>query len=215
MRPGDILLLVSDGVYEYRDPDGAAYGESRIEAIARTHGSRPMAELAARILADLGEFARGAPQQDDVTLLLLARVPEPAVRRIARRVDALPELVGFTAAFFAEHRVEPALLGPVDFAIEEIFTNMVKYGRPGGAEVQVALARVPAGVEVVLTDYDVDAFDPTQAPDADVTLPIERRTPGGLGIHLTRRLVEGLEYRYDPARREVRIAFRKTVGGGR
>ena len=210
LQPGDIVLLISDGVYEYHDRDGALYGEARVEAVARSHGARPMAELAARILADVEAFAGGAPQQDDVTLVLVARAPASVTRRFPRRVDALPGLVALTAAFFAEQRVDAGLQPPVDFAIEEIFTNMVKYGRPGGAEVEVALARVAGGVEVALTDYDVEPFDPTRAPDADVTLPIEARTPGGLGIHLTRRLVEGLQYRYDAARREARIAFRKT-----
>jgi anti-sigma regulatory factor (Ser/Thr protein kinase) len=206
-------------VYEYHDPDGQAYGEGRVEAIARDHGARPMAELAARILADVEAFARGAPQQDDVTLVLVARAPATAVRRFARRVDVLPTLFAFTAAFFATHDVDAALLTSVDFAIEELFTNMVKYGRPGGSEVELALVRITGGVDVSLTDYDVEHFDPTQAPDADVTLPVEQRTPGGLGIHLTRRLVEGLEYRYAPERREARITFRKTgepaaPGGG-
>ena len=210
LQPGDIVLLISDGVYEYHDRDGALYGEARVEAVARSHGARPMAELAARIVADVEAFAGGTPQQDDVTLVLVARAPASVTRRFPRRVDALPGLVGFTAAFFAEQRVDAGLQPPVDFAIEEIFTNMVKYGRPGGAEVEVALARVAGGVEVALTDYDVEPFDLTRAPDADVTLPIEARTPGGLGIHLTRRLVEGLQYRYDAARREARIAFRKT-----
>jgi phosphoserine phosphatase len=215
LQPGDIVLLLSDGVYEYHDRDGALYGEARVEAMARSHGARPMAELAARIVADVEAFAGGAPQEDDVTLVLLARAPATATRRFPRRVDALPGLVGFTAAFFAEQRVDPALQAPVDFAIEEIFTNMVKYGRPGGSAVEVAFARVAGGVEVALTDYDVEPFDPTRAPDADVTLPIEARTPGGLGIHLTRRLVEGLEYRYDAGRREARITFRKFAAQGR
>jgi anti-sigma regulatory factor (Ser/Thr protein kinase) len=210
MRPGDVLLLVSDGVFEYQDPDGRAYGEGRVEALVRSHGARPMAELAERILADVEAFARGAPQQDDVTLVLVARAPAVTVRRFRRRVDALPALFAFTAAFFAEHGVDAALLSPVDFAIEELFTNMVKYGRPGGDEVELKLAPIAGGVDVALTDYDVEAFDPTRAPDADVTLPIEQRAPGGLGIHLTRRLVEELEYRYVPERREARITFRKT-----
>mgnify|MGYP003514571419 CR=1 FL=1 len=80
----------------------------------------------------------------------------------------------------------------------------------GEADPADPLARIAGGVDVALTDYDVEPFDPTQAPDADVTLPIEQRAPGGLGIHLTRRLVEELEYRYAPERREARISFRKS-----
>lgn len=214
LAPGDIVLLLTDGVYEYPDAAGALYGEARVEAVARQHGTRPMADLASRLLADVEAFAQGTPQADDVTMVLVARAPSASVRRFGRRVDALPELVAFTAAFFDQHGLDRVLLAPVDFAIEELFTNMVKYSRPGGDEVEVSLAQVAGGIEVALTDYDVEPFDPTRAPDADVSLPLQARRPGGLGIHLTRRLVEGLEYAYSPGDRQARIRFRKTTGAG-
>jgi anti-sigma regulatory factor (Ser/Thr protein kinase) len=71
-------------------------------------------------------------------------------------------------------------------------------------------------VEVTLTDHDVAHFDVTQAPAVDTSRPLQEREPGGLGLHLTRRLVDRLQYSYDPQRREARIAFRKwQAGGGR
>ena len=212
MHPGDLVLLLTDGVYEYEDTSGTAYGERRVEALARSHGARPMAQLAERLLADVTTFAGGAPQLDDVTMVLVARAPARAVRRFGRSFDALPDLVAFTSGFFAGERIEEALLSPVDFAIEELFTNMVKYSKPGGVEVEVSLSRIVGGVEVALTDYDVDSYDMTAAPEVDVTLPLEERRPGGLGMQLTRRMVSGLEYHYDPQRREARIVFRKTAG---
>ena len=38
-------------------------------------------------------------------------------------------------------------------------------------------------------------FDPTSAPPPDLSLPLEQRPPGGLGIHLMRELMDGLDYR--------------------
>jgi phosphoserine phosphatase len=214
MHPGDLVLLLTDGVYEYEDMSGTAYGESRVEAIARTHGTRSMAQLAERLLADVTTFAGGAPQLDDVTMVLVARAPARAIRCFGRSFEALPELVAFTSGFFAGERIDERLLSPIDFAIEELFTNMVKYSKPGGLEVEVSLSRIVGGVEVALTDYDVDAYDMTAAPEVDITLPLEERRPGGLGMQLTRRMVEGLEYHYDPQRREARIVFRKTAQAG-
>ena len=63
---------------------------------------------------------------------------------------------------------------------------------------------------MTLTDYDVEPFDVTKAPDADVKLPIEQRRPGGLGLHLIRRLLDSIEYEYSKERRQSRITFRKT-----
>ena len=73
MMPGDILALLSDGVYEYHDRDNELFGEERVEAILRSRHTLPMAELSAVLLADVEAFARGAPQEDDITIVLVKR----------------------------------------------------------------------------------------------------------------------------------------------
>ena len=91
---------------------------------------------------------------------------------------------------------------------------MVKYSKMSGADVDLTLRPVPGGVEVTLTDHDVEPFDVTKAPEVDVDLPIEQRTPGGLGLHLIRRMVDSIEYQYTKENRQSRITFRKTLAGG-
>jgi phosphoserine phosphatase len=213
LQPGDILVLLSDGVYEYQDPRHEEFGDARVEAIVAAHAARPMAELASILDRELRAFARGAPQQDDVTMVLIKRtlVTAGEHRYFERRIDALDEIVAFTAGAFGRQHVDPKLLPDVEFAVEELFTNMVKYGGTSAARVRLDIAGIPAGVEVTLTDEDVEPFDVTQAPDADVSLPIGERAPGGLGLHLTRRLVDAVEYDYSEAARRSRITFRKTV----
>ena len=136
-----------------------------------------------------------------------------ADRSFRRSFDSLEEIFAFTSQFFAAHDIDPALLPTVDLTIEELFTNMVKYSPAGNASVRVEMATTPGGVEVTLTDYDVDRFDVTKAPDANINLPIEERRPGGLGLHLIRRLVDSLQYEYSSERRQSRTTFRKTQSG--
>ena len=212
LAPGDILVLLSDGIYEYCNAAVEEFGERRVEEIIAAHQGLPMTALASRLLAALAEFAQGAPQEDDITVVLVKR-EGAAHGTFPRSFDSLDGLVAFTDAFFARHRVDPALLHTVDLALEELFTNMVKYSSHGAAHVDVDIATVAGGVEVVLTDYDVDRFDVTSAPPPDVDLPIEQRRPGGLGLHLVRRMLDSVEYEYSEVERRSRIRFRKTLVG--
>jgi serine/threonine-protein kinase RsbW len=96
-----------------------------------------------------------------------------------------------------------------ELVLEELFTNIVKYGR-GEGDVTVALHAIDGGVEVTLTDPDAEFFDLARAPAVDTDAPIEQRRPGGLGLHLIRRLVDSLDHRYAEAERRSVVAFRLT-----
>ncbi|MGH8672972.1 MAG: ATP-binding SpoIIE family protein phosphatase [Burkholderiales bacterium] len=212
-EPGDVLVLLSDGIYEYHDAAGEQFGEQRVEELVRAHHSKPMAELSALLLQAVQDFAQGAAQEDDITVVLVKRAAlRTEHRSFDRRVESLQQLVEFTAAAFARLGINSDLLHAMDFTVEELFTNMIKYSKESSAAVRLDLTRIEGGVEATLTDYDVNRFEPTQAPDADVSLPIEERTPGGLGLHLIRRLVDSIEYHYSPGTRQSRITFRKTAG---
>jgi phosphoserine phosphatase len=214
LAPGDLVLLLSDGIYEYRSIDGEEYGEERVCVLAREHHRSSMRELSDRLLAQVRAFARGAPQEDDMTIVMLKReAATGAFRTFPRRIAEIAGIFEFTAEFFGLHGIDPRLRGTVDLALEELFTNMVKYSPGTEAEVRIDLAAVEGGVEVALTDYGVEPFDVTKAPDADINAPIEQRRPGGLGLHLIRRLVDHIGYDYTKETRQSRITFRKTVAG--
>jgi phosphoserine phosphatase RsbU/P len=73
LMPGDILVLLSDGIYEYHDRQNEQFGEGRVEAVLRVHHGSRMSELSGFLLDAVQAFAQGAPQEDDVTLVLVKR----------------------------------------------------------------------------------------------------------------------------------------------
>jgi len=73
LAPGDILVLLTDGIYEYEDAAGAQFGVQRVEQVLREHHHRDSASLAGCLLQTVRAFAQGAPQDDDVTMVLLKR----------------------------------------------------------------------------------------------------------------------------------------------
>jgi phosphoserine phosphatase RsbU/P len=74
MLPGDILVLLSDGFYEYHDPTGEQFGEERVRDIVSAHRDKSMSDLLGILQASVDAFARGAPQEDDMTAVLVKRM---------------------------------------------------------------------------------------------------------------------------------------------
>ncbi|MBM3773739.1 MAG: FHA domain-containing protein [Acidobacteria bacterium] len=71
LAPGDRLIVHSDGVTEAQSPAGEFFGRKRLrESIAR-HAGLPASGLHEALRRELAEFTLGAPQVDDVTLLVL------------------------------------------------------------------------------------------------------------------------------------------------
>ncbi len=73
LAPGDILVLLSDGIYEYADFGSEQFGEARVRSLLATFHDEPAAALSERILEAVQAFAQGAPQEDDMTVVLLKR----------------------------------------------------------------------------------------------------------------------------------------------
>jgi sigma-B regulation protein RsbU (phosphoserine phosphatase) len=73
LGPGDMLCLYSDGVTECASPDDDEYGLERLMALVGARRERPLAEIVEAIDHETNCFARGLPQADDQTVLLLRR----------------------------------------------------------------------------------------------------------------------------------------------
>lgn len=76
MKQGDIMVLLSDGIYEYRDAHDEEFGEKRVEDIVGANHEKGAAELAAILLGAVQAFAGNAMQEDDMTVVLVKRKGE-------------------------------------------------------------------------------------------------------------------------------------------
>jgi sigma-B regulation protein RsbU (phosphoserine phosphatase) len=74
LRPGDALVLYTDGLTEAPDPSGAEYGRERLRDRLSAHSSRKPQDLLAATLEDLRSFRMGASKSDDLTLMAIGRL---------------------------------------------------------------------------------------------------------------------------------------------
>lgn len=131
-----------------------------------------------------------------------------AVGQAAQALDAFCDAEGLPDAVAWRLRV----------ALDEIVANIVAYGTanpsPAGGNGAPALdiwfRREGTLVELTVAD-DGPAFDPLGRPDPVVTLPLEQRQPGGLGIALVKALMD--DVRYERTTRNV-LTMRKKMDAG-
>ena len=70
-EPGDLLALVSDGFHEWPTPGNERYGLERLGQTLASHAAKEPQEIISNMLAEVEAFAKGSPQPDDLTALVL------------------------------------------------------------------------------------------------------------------------------------------------
>jgi PAS domain S-box-containing protein len=70
LAPGDLILLLTDGIEETMAPDGKLYGIERALEVVRAHRARPAQEIVEALYQSVRAFSQGAPQNDDVTAIV-------------------------------------------------------------------------------------------------------------------------------------------------
>jgi len=126
-------------------------------------------------------------------------------QKFKRSFDELKNIVTMTETHFNAEGLPADLRNVVDLATEELFVNMVTYNTESEEDILIQMTPHDHGVEVSLTDYDVERFDPTSAGAVNVDAPLDERTPGGLGLYLVLKMVDSIHYEY--RNRQSRITF--------
>ena len=71
LEPGQLLLLLTDGVLEAAAPSGEEFGRDRAVDVVRAQRGRPAAEIVSALNAAVREFSQGQPQGDDITVVVV------------------------------------------------------------------------------------------------------------------------------------------------
>ena len=130
-------------------------------------------------------------------------------RGFAKSIGSLDEVFAFLDESLSSFRVSERARMVLHLAVEELFTNMVKYNSGASRQIAIEVAADDGHATVELSDPDTDPFDPDQAQPVDVRAPIEERTRGGLGLHLVRSMVDAFDYHYED--REMRLSITKRL----
>jgi serine/threonine-protein kinase RsbW len=123
--------------------------------------------------------------------------------------DALDQLGG-------ELEVPARALMQLQVVLDELVSNVVKYSWPDGGdhELQVRITVNATGVSLDIFD-DGQPFDPRGAPEPNAPIDGQRPRPGGVGIHMIKKLVDNLAYERIDGRNHTSLIKNCAVGAVR
>ena len=128
---------------------------------------------------------------------------EFAIKNDLAEIDILG---GELLEFCRDNGVADDVYYDIRLALEEAISNTIKYGYE---DQHVHEIRVRAGLEnqalFVEIEDDSKSFNPLEAPDPNISLPVEEKLIGGLGIYLLRAVMDRVEYRTSGATNILRM----------
>jgi sigma-B regulation protein RsbU (phosphoserine phosphatase) len=203
LRTADTLVFYTDGVTEAMNPAAECYGAERLLSVLGQDAGARAPILAKRILEDVRAFAQGAPQSDDIAMLLM-RVADPPVRSAPKagfRVDlhANPQMVmrAVTAleTFCTQRRVPASTIFGLKLALEETASNIVNHAYGKDSSQTFSLSFEMSGNQLGIEIRDRGpAFNPLTAPPPKVDPDSDDLALGGVGIYLARKYVDDISY---------------------
>ena len=127
--------------------------------------------------------------------------------------ENLDRVLDFVDGYMERYGCDQSVQLAVDVAVEELFVNIAHYAyTPDRGSARVGLEiREPRTIIISFTDQGKQ-YDPLAKPDPDLTLPVEERPIGGLGIYMVKQSMDKVTYTYENKSNILTIQKNMTEG---
>ena len=202
LEPGTKLFVYTDGVPEAENEDEEQYGLDRFISVLNKNKDAEPQKLLEAVTEDVGIYAQGQPQFDDLTMLCIhyKGKEEPDMKEIT--IDAAVENIEVVTDFISyeleQMNCPTKASTQIMIAIDEIFGNIARYAYTpdiGKATVRISVEKDPLAVIIAFIDHG-KPFNPLEHADPNVHATVQERKVGGLGIFLVKKTMNMVEYDY-------------------
>lgn len=200
---GEMLFLYTDGVTEALNTKMELFGEERLIWLAEQAYPLHPREFVGAVEEAIAAFAYGAEQSDDITILTLEVGVPPEITTVVTfpaKSECLYDVFDFIHKELDKRFCPKRTQNAIDVAVEEVFVNIVNYAYASSVPEEKRVVRVsytymadPPSIEITLEDDGIP-YDPTAKEDVVLPTTVEEMTIGGLGIYMTKQLMDELSY---------------------
>ncbi len=194
----DRLLLYTDGVTETPNADNNLYGEDRLLKFVKINRKSIPNEFVENLLDDINKYSNGAPQFDDITILIYEYVKNDSIvekRVFNADVKELDNLFEYSSTLLRLMEYSNKDIIMINTALEEVFVNVSKYAYNDGGVVEITLSKTNDKITFIFKDSG-KKFNPLEKEDPNITASSEEREIGGLGIFMVKKIMDEVYYEY-------------------
>lgn len=217
LRPGDRLVLFTDGFDEAINSGGEMLGDEKLQTLLQKVADQPPGVAGPAVFDAIDRYSKGEAQYDDMTLVLL-EIPKPVVplsneKPLQVEYTDLPldaDVLAHALRWLDEEwsRQELWWAGGQDLklVLEEVVCNVRDHsGLPVGTHIKLSLERYTDHVCLNCADT-APAYNPLEdAARATLGTPTQDAQVGGLGVHLITSLTQAQSYRRESGRNILQL----------
>ena len=203
IKSGDKIFLYTDGVTEATNIENKLYGEDRLQELLNNNLDLSVEETIKEVKRDIDIFVGNAEQFDDITMLELLykgkNVKEDNIIQKKFKADTkeLSNIQEFVEKELKKYNCNSKTIHQINLVIEEVFINIANYAYKE-KDGYCTLAIQPENGKVTFTfEDDGVSFNPLEKQDPDINLSADKRDIGGLGIFLTKKMMDEVKYKYE------------------
>jgi sigma-B regulation protein RsbU (phosphoserine phosphatase) len=199
LNEGDKIFLYTDGVTEANNSNNELYGEERLNRFLNENYNLALSELLPSVKRSIDEFVGDAPQFDDITMLIFEFKNGNKLydeKTFSANIDQISDVMEFIENKLDEYDCSVKVKMSLTLVVEEIFVNICNYAyQDKHGYVKFIVEFTPSNRNFVLKLEDSGIpFNPLLKQDPDVSLSADERDIGGLGIFITKKIMDDINY---------------------
>ena len=202
LEPGDIIFLYTDGITEAVNNELSLYGEERLLSLLNNMEVQDMKDLCLKVEKDIDEFASGAKQADDITMLAFQYkgvTPIPSIHFDEAKLTDIEQMTEFLNNELSKVSCPKKTTYQLDVALDEIVSNIVNHGyegKGGPLTMSVEYREEKNAIYLKFIDKGIP-YNPLHNADPNLDVSLEERKVGGVGIYIVKNTMDDMKYKYE------------------
>ena len=200
--PGDKIFLYTDGVTEAKSESGEFYSEARmLEELNKCTDMNPRNTI--EFLNErLREYQGESEQYDDITMLCFSfnefvHMVEEKYHSFKADKHCFNDVIAYISEETQKTGCSPAISQNIEIAASEVLANICSYAYDGENGMLEVLVKKEENKVLVIFRDNGKQYNPIENDRPDTTLPLHERKRGGLGIHIIKKLMTDVQYKYE------------------